>query len=176
MDAVEGPSERRLVVMRHARAESFALEDRLRELTGQGRVDAADAGRWVAEAGLHVDAAVVSAAVRTRQTWAAFAEAAGCEDVEPTFEEALYSAGTDTVLECLRNLPEGATTALFIGHNPTAGMLVQVLADGSGDAEVHGRLANGFPPASVAVLAFTGPWAGVDLGTGRLVDARVVHG
>lgn len=173
---VEGSPERTLVVMRHARAESFALEDRLRSLTSQGRQDAAAAGRWLADRGLTIDAALVSTATRTRETWAALADAAGCSDLEPIYDEALYSAGTDTVLECLRVLPQDARTVLFVGHNPTAGMLVQLLADGGGDEQLQAQLGSGFPPASIAVLRVEGSWESVHFGAATLVDARVVHG
>lgn len=176
VESVEGPIERRLVVMRHARAESFAFEDRLRELTAQGRAEAADAGRWAAEQGLLIDAALVSTAIRTQQTWAEFSAAAGCGDLEPMLDEALYSAGTDSVLECLRTLPDEASTALFLGHNPTAGMLVQLLADSAGEEGLHEQLGSGFPPASIAVLALAGSWADIAFGRARLVDVRVVHG
>lgn len=173
--AVEGLNERTLVVMRHARAESFAADDRVRELTLEGIRDARAAGLWAATQGLRFDAALVSTAVRTRQTWDAFAAAAGCTAIEPCFDEAIYSAGTDSALECLRTLPEDARTAVFLGHNPTVGMLAQVLEDGRGDSALHSRLGSGFPPASIAVLTFDCAWEAVDFGTGRLVDVRVVH-
>lgn len=164
--------ERLLVVMRHARAETFAREDRLRELTEAGLEDAAEAGRWVHGRGLHVDAAMVSSAVRAQQTWERFAEGAGCTHVEAAFDDALYTAGPDTVLECLRTLPDEAGTAVFVGHNPTAAMLVQMLADGSGDEAL---LATGFPPGAVAVLAHDGAWEDLDFATARVVDVHVKH-
>lgn len=168
-------AERLVVVMRHARAEAFAREDRLRPLTEGGLADAAAAGAWLREQGLVVDAALVSSAVRTRQTWAALAEAAGCAEVPAGFEDALFSAGTDTVLECLRTLPDEVRTVVFVGHNPTAGMLVQLL-DGGGDEDALAELGSGFPPASLAVLACTGPWADLDHGSARLVGVRIRHG
>lgn len=173
--AVEG-DKRVLVVMRHARAETFAREDRLRALTARGLEDAAAAGSWIRARGVAPDAALVSSAVRARQTWAAVAEAAGCPDLEASFEDALFSAGTDTVLECLRTLPDTVRTAVFVGHNPTAGMLVQVLGDGGGDQDAITELGSGFPPGAVAVLSCTGSWADLDHGTARLVDVLVRHG
>lgn len=167
---------RTIVIMRHARAETFATEDRLRELTERGRLEAAEAGRWLQEQDLQPDAALVSSSLRTRQTWEALSKEAGCGQVGAAFEDALYSAGTDTVLECLRTLPEETRTVAFIGHNPTAGMLVQVLADSGGDEELLRRLGSGFPPGAVAVLTFSGSWTDLGFGSARLVDVRVVHG
>lgn len=168
---MQGP-ERLVVVLRHAHAETFAREDRLRELTAQGREEAAQAGHWVRDRGLRVDTALVSSAVRARQTWELFAQGAGCTGVEAGFDDALYSAGPDTVLECLRGLPEEAETVVFVGHNPTASMLVQMLADGSGDEAL---LAAGFPPGALAVLTHTGAWEELDFATARVVEVHVRH-
>ena len=165
-------AERVVVVMRHARAETFAREDRLRELTDQGHEDATAAGRWIHDQGLRIDAALVSPAVRAVQTWERFAEGAQCQEAETHFDDALYSAGPDTVLECLRTLPDEARAVVFVGHNPTAAMLVQMLADGSGDEAL---LASGFPPGAVAVLAHNGAWEDLDFATARVLDVYVKH-
>ena len=68
-DAGNGAT-RRLVVMRHSKAESTAPSDHERALASRGRADAAAAGMWLAEQGITPDAALVSDAMRTRQTWA----------------------------------------------------------------------------------------------------------
>ena len=114
---------RRLLVMRHAKAESVAATDHGRRLTERGRRDAAEAGRWARSANLVPDHVLVSDAARALDTWAAFR--AGAElvvEAEPV--AGLYPAGTDAALEILRTAPAGVTTLMVVGHNPTMAQLV----------------------------------------------------
>lgn len=162
-------------MMRHAKAEPFASEDRLRQLTGRGRAAALDVGHWCAERCLKPDHALVSPATRTRQTWAAFAEGLGT-GVEPTNDAALYSAGVDTAMECLRSLPENARCVVFVGHNPTVATLVHLLGDGAGDAAAFRLVSSGYPPSAAAVFTVPSAWADLDIGTARLEAAYVGKG
>ena len=55
--------------MRHAKAEGYDKPDFERALADRGVRDSEAAGQWFAELGLAPDGALVSAAVRTRETW-----------------------------------------------------------------------------------------------------------
>jgi phosphohistidine phosphatase len=57
--------------MRHSKAEQSGPSDFERELTDRGVLDATEAGQWLASRGIEPDQALVSSAVRTRQTWEA---------------------------------------------------------------------------------------------------------
>ena len=153
----------RLVVMRHARAESFAPDDAQRHLTDRGRAEASARGRWLSEAVGPPELAMVSSAVRTRETWELVAEALGA-DSEVRLEDALYGASPDAVLDLLRALPESVGSVLYLGHNPTAADLAVELGDGSAAPTVLARLAGGLPTAGVAVFRLAGTWA--ELGPG----------
>ena len=63
-------ASRTLVVVRHSKAERQAPTDFERQLSDRGRVDGADLGAWLAQQGVVCDAALVSAAHRTEETWA----------------------------------------------------------------------------------------------------------
>ncbi len=63
--------------MRHAKAEPYAETDADRELTRRGHDDAAEVGRFLADIGIRPDSALVSSALRTRQTWEHVAESTG---------------------------------------------------------------------------------------------------
>ena len=63
--------------MRHAKAEQTSTTDFERHLAERGHADAADAGRWLAARGVEPELALVSAAVRTQETWDALVEGAG---------------------------------------------------------------------------------------------------
>lgn len=160
-------SGRVLVVMRHARAESFAEGDHRRRLTDRGRRDAVQSGRWLASAGLQPEAVFVSSAERAQATWRAVAEGAHSE-VEAYVDDGLYTAGPDAVMEVLRTAG-AAGVVLFVGHNPTAASLAHVLDDGDPDPVAFRSMSEGFPPAAIAVLDVPQPWAELDIASARLV-------
>jgi phosphohistidine phosphatase len=163
-----GPGDRRVVVMRHAKAEPGGETDALRELAQRGWDDAVAAGRWLADAGLVPDAALVSSARRTASTWLAIAEG-GSFEAEATYSDSLYAAGPETALDLLRETSEAVTTLVVVGHNPTMAYLAQLLDDGTGDEQAGRRMATGFPTGALAVFAVPGRWADLDLASARLV-------
>ena len=93
---------RRLIVMRHAKAEPFAPSDHARTLTDKGLASARDAGAHLGDTGGTPDYAVVSSAVRTRQTWDALVEAAGITDCEVSFDDAVFTGSAEVALEVLQ--------------------------------------------------------------------------
>lgn len=172
----ETPAARRLVLVRHAAAEHTGPSDSERALAEKGRLDATEAGEWLASRGVRPDHALVSGARRTRETWEALAAAAGW-DVEPDLSAALYSAGLDTALDLMREVPDEVTTLLVVGHNPTIASLVQLLDDGEGDPAVAVELATGgFPAGAVAELRHDGDWADLSLGAATVVAYHVGRG
>lgn len=153
---------RTLVIMRHAKAESSAPTDYERQLTERGHADAVAAGEWLAEQGLVPDFALVSAADRTTQTWEDVAVAAGWDLTLAEYDQGLYAAGTSTALDLIREIEDGHSTVVVIGHNPTMFSLAQLLDDGEGDDAAGNDLALGFPTAAVAVLTYDGDWSQLD--------------
>lgn len=150
--------ERTLIVMRHGKSDwSGSPADRDRPLGRRGRRQVPEAGAWLAEHVGTVDVAVVSPAERTRATWALVAAELG-DPPEASFDERMY-AGTDGVLlSVVRGLPEQATTAILVGHNPDVEDLVEAL---TGDWV-------SLPTSALAVLDIAGPWAEVGSGTAVL--------
>jgi len=165
---------RRLVVMRHAKAEPVAPSDMERHLTERGRADAAATGAWLVEQGFAADLALVSTAVRTRETWEALREKAGWE-VEADHRVDLYSAGPEVALDVVRSTPGDVESLLVLGHNPTVAYLAQLLSDGEGDPELLASASTGFPPASVALFELSTPWSSLGFGDARLVGFHVGH-
>ena len=165
---------RRLVVMRHAKAEAWASSDHVRRLTDRGVRDAAEVGRWARRDQVLPDHAFVSTAARAHETWSAFREAAGI-DLEAELDAGLYSAGPDSALEVLRTAPPQARTVMIVGHNPTMAHLVHLLDDGRGEPAALAEISAGFPTAAVAVLEIEGEWGDLDVAAGRLVAVHVRH-
>ena len=154
--------------MRHASARAHGETDHDRELTRRGRAEASEVARRLAHAGIVPDRALVSDARRARQTWAAVERE--CGECEVSFEESLYVASADTVLELLRLLPGQTGTAAYVGHNPAAAYLAAVLSGGEGEPEAVHAVIAGMPPATAAVFELGGEWADLVPGSARLVQ------
>lgn len=143
----------RLILMRHAQAESSGGDggDRERPLSPQGRADAALMGRALAARGLRPDIALVSAALRTRQTWDAVEDALG--DVEVRLEPDLYDAPAETLRRHVQDAEEAAGCLLVLAHNPGVHLLAhEYLVQGAASPALVDRLA-GFPTGAAAVFA-----------------------
>ena len=166
---------RRLVIMRHAKAEATAASDHERRLTDRGRRDAAEAGRWARGAGVLPDHAFVSTAARAHETWDSFARGAELT-LEPDLDSSLYSAGPDSALEVLRTAPAAARTVMVVGHNPTMAHLVHLLDDGSADPGAFAEISAGFPTSAVAVLELPGDWSGLAIAGARVIAFHVGRG
>lgn len=158
---------RRLVLLRHAKSDRPAgIGDVDRPLNPRGERAAPLVGAYLAGEGLVPDHVVVSPSLRTRQTWAAIAEALGGPEAEVS--DAVYEAETSSLLSVVRAAPDRAGTLLLIGHNPGLQDLAMRLV-GDGTAALRRRLSAEFPTAALAVIDFEGArWADVRPGTGRL--------
>lgn len=166
---IPGVTPRRLVIIRHAKAEATAPSDHERALATRGRGDARAAGRWLGEQGIIPDAALVSDALRTRQTWAEVAASAGWDESVADFSEGLYAAGSDSAFDLLREIDADVTTLVVIGHNPTMAYVAELIDDGDGDVDATtGMVTRGFPTSALAVFSVEGPWSDLGPGTGRL--------
>ena len=125
----------RLLLVRHAEA-APGDPDELRELTGNGRRQAAELGERLAAE----DVAVIltSPLIRARQTAEALGDAVGA-DVE--IDERLAPGATpDGVREAVSGRGD---TVVAVGHEPDCSWIAAVLGD---------RPAEGFAPAEAAVL------------------------
>lgn len=166
--------QRRLIVMRHAKAEPFGATDQTRELTDRGRTDALAAGTHLAETRMLPDYVIVSPAARATATWDAVAEAIGV-DPEVNTVAGVYTGGPDVILEEMCLAPAEARTVMFVGHNPAAAYVCHLLDDGEGDPiALHGLL-TGFPPGALAVFAVDVPWSDLGPETGTLIDFFVAR-
>jgi phosphohistidine phosphatase len=159
---------RRLVVMRHAKAEATASTDHERALAPRGLADAEEAGRWLREQGVEPDLALVSDAVRALQTWEQVAGGAGW-DCDVDASAALFAAGGDSAFDLIRETDPDVGCLVVIGHNPAMAYVAELIDDGDGDdGATTGMLTRGFPTSALAVFAIDGPWSDVGPGTGRL--------
>jgi phosphohistidine phosphatase len=156
---------RYLLVLRHAQTEDArpGRPDRERRLTPDGERHATEAGDHLRTLGVAVDTVLCSSAVRARQTLELLKlddqQASGQVDVADRF----YNAGTDTLIQALRELPDDRHVALLIGHAPGAPGVVYELTDRSTSApEAVAAIEGRFPAAALAQLEFDGAWSRLD--------------
>jgi len=155
----------RLILMRHAKSgwDDPLVADADRPLAPRGVDAVACMGRWLAESGYLPDAALVSSALRTRETWTGLG--APCP---ATVVPALYLAGPDTMLRVLRDAK--GPSVLMLGHNPGITEFAQLLV---AVPSTHPRFAD-FPTAATLVADFDAySWSEVQFGTAHVVDFAV---
>ncbi|GAB3712579.1 SixA phosphatase family protein [Mariniluteicoccus flavus] len=151
---------RLLILMRHAQAVDFApgRPDSERALTDRGHDQAREVAAFLASKDIHVDHALVSAALRTRQTAADLGLDCPVEHLDR-----LYNASESTILEAVAEAPADADTLLVIAHNPGIHAATLELADVAGHPD-GARLAHSFPSATAVGLTVPGGFADVTPG------------
>ncbi len=146
-----------LHLLRHAKSDwsDPSLDDHDRPLNARGRRARLAVARHVE--GWPVDLVVCSTAVRAQETAEPVVEALASPVV---FERGIYEAGTSSLLDVVRALPDEASTVLLVGHNPGFEGLTAVLC-GTTPA---------YPTAAIGTITIdVARWVDVDPGTGRLV-------
>ncbi|MER6094005.1 SixA phosphatase family protein [Streptomyces bluensis] len=160
---------RRIVLFRHAKADWPQVTDHERPLADRGRMDAAVAGRKLADSGIPFDLALCSTAVRTRETWKLAVQELPHRP-KTVYEERIYEASPGELIEVLNELPDDAQNILLIGHNPGVQGLADILA-GRSERDARERMSRrGFPAAAFAVLSIDGTWKTLEPGVAALLD------
>lgn len=163
--SVESP--RRIVLLRHAKAEWSQESDHERPLADRGRRDAPAAGRWLAAAGITPDLTLCSTALRTRETWKLAVHELP-QRPKTVYEERLYEASPGELIALVNEVSDEVDDLLLVGHNPGMHALADALS-GEAEGDLHSRMSRGgFPTASLAVVTFDGSWKAVEHGVGRL--------
>ena len=166
---------RRLLLLRHAKTESDAPSgrDRDRPLAARGRKDAAELGAWLAgRPSLLPDLALVSTAVRARETWDIVQQlisAAAPQGMAANLPD-LYGAEPAQLLAIIRSAAtDDPERLMIVGHNPGLHEIALGLI-GGGNAAGQAALADNFPTSGLAVIDFTvRSWDGVAFRGGQLV-------
>jgi phosphohistidine phosphatase len=155
-------SDRVLLLIRHAKAVPDAATDELRPLADRGHQDAHAAGRWLAELEIAPDLAIVSPALRARETWEEIA--ASLEPGELRIEPRIYENTVDELLAVIAEVSDDVATLVLVGHNPSMHGLAITLDDGTGDDDARSEIHHGYPTCGITVFDVTRSWS--DLATG----------
>ncbi len=148
---------KRLYLLRHAKSSwgDPHLSDRDRPLAPRGQRAATSIGRHLRSAGMAPEEVVCSTAARARQTLDAVLPFLG-PHLTVHFEELIYRADSDELLERLREVSPTVASVMLIGHNPSIQELALILANEGGRQQPTARaLAEKFPTGALA--AFTIP-------------------
>ncbi|WP_308465820.1 SixA phosphatase family protein [Rathayibacter soli] len=141
--------ERTLILLRHAKSDwSESGPDVDRPLAERGRVQAQLAGQWFTGHASRIDLAVVSPARRARETWE-LASAQLVAAPQTRFDDRVYAASTDQLLDVVRDIPNNVHSALLVGHNPGMEALASLLA---GEAVI-------MRTSGIAEIGVNGSWS-----------------
>lgn len=150
-----------LLLMRHAKAEPDAGDDKARQLIAEGRHDADRVGRFMAEEFGAPGSIVASDAVRARQTAEIVAEALGVPD-RLMLDPMAYTFENEQLLAVLKAAPD-VSMLLLISHSPA-------LEDVTGQLVGTSARQVALPPGGFAHLAFESDrWDSVAVGSARLL-------
>ncbi len=161
---------RRLVLLRHAKAEHSGVADELRRLTSLGVRQSVGVGGALRATGLLPERVLVSSALRTQETWQHVASALTA-DPEPDVVrlDDLYGAPVAGVVGLVTGTDARVRTLLVVGHEPAMSGAAAFLA-GTGSSAHLAQVRTGLSTAAFAVLEVVGPWAEQTSGSARLVD------
>ena len=165
---------RRIVLLRHAKADWPQVADHERPLAERGRKDAPLAGRRLAETGIIPELTLCSTAVRTRETWKLAVHELPHRP-KTVYEERLYDASLGELLALLSETSDDVTDLMLVGHNPGIHALADALAGEAEEGTRERMTRGGFPTAGFAVLTFRGSWKSVEHGVGRLTTFWAPH-
>lgn len=163
---------KRLLLMRHGSSEwaESGQDDSERALTKVGGKECLQVAQWLDAHDLPPDHALVSSALRTRQSWDLVRDKL---PGAPSFDvhDDLYLAAPGTLLSRVSGLPDTVRTALLLAHNPGIEELARMLAGPSPDDAAIRDLMLGYPAAGVALFAVeTETWDQVSVAATRLTD------
>jgi phosphohistidine phosphatase len=149
--------KRRLLLLRHAKAVASRpgmsdASDHGRPLSERGRLDAAAMGRKLRSLGLVPALALVSTALRTRETFDLLGPFEG-DAPRQILSDALYLAEPRALLDVVQEEGDTAESVMLVGHNPGLHELALTLAGGNPVLE------QGFPTCSLAVFKVEGKWS-----------------
>jgi phosphohistidine phosphatase len=155
-----------LSLLRHAKSGWDApVRDFDRPLNARGRKAARAMGREMKRLGLGFDLVLASPAARVTETLTELAQGYGGA-VATDFDEHIYLASPETLIEIVRAADDTHERLLVAGHNPGMEQLALLLAAGGA---LRDRIAVKYPTGALAELRFDGPsWREVAAGTGRL--------
>jgi len=138
-----------LTLLRHAKSgwDDPSLSDFQRPLNARGRSAARAMGREMRALGLAFDHIVASPAARVTETILGLAESYG--PLAPAYDEDVYLASLEALLDIVRATDDRHATLLLVGHNPGMERLTLLLSRGGA---LHDEVALKYPTGALAEI------------------------
>ena len=138
-----------LGLLRHAKSDwdDIGKRDFDRGLNDRGRRGAALIGKYIEDHGIAWDTIIASPAERVKKT----IESA-MPDADVIYDERLYLAGADTLMDALRDHGGEGEAMLLVGHTPGMQELLFALVPPHRENELFDEASVTFPPATFAVF------------------------
>ena len=138
-----------MILLRHAKSSwsNPSLPDRDRPLATRGVTDAPLMGKAMAERGIDPELVLCSSARRTRDTLALVLPELRVEP-KVVYEDALYHAAPEAMLEMLQAIAPGANRVMLVGHNPEIQSFALDLVGSGAEAfprSSQGQISDGWP-------------------------------
>ena len=162
--------QRELYILRHAKSDwlSGAESDFDRPLAKRGKKDAPAMGKWMNRHKVKIDYLISSPAERTRQTVHAIIKEINISKKDVHFDERVYLASVETLLQVLGECPGDAQKVMLVGHNPGLEDLLKHLVDESQlPLTASGKL---LTTASLAHVSLPQDWSRLGLHCGKLIS------
>lgn len=148
---------KKLLLIRHAKADSHDMNDFDRPLTERGTHDAAFIADKLNKAELIPEYVLTSPALRTRSTAEIFAKVLNISHIGEN--KHIYEANTHQLLKAINKLPDEYSFVALVGHNPG---ISQILYELTGEAR-------DMPTCAVALIGFDfDEWEMIHTDTGNL--------
>ena len=156
-----------LGLLRHAKSDWGQSDKRDfdRGLNDRGHRGAHVIGDHIAAHGVKWDTLLASPAKRVRLTLED-----AMPNLEPVWDERLYLAGTDTIMDVIRESGGDAQAVMVAGHNPGLGDMLFELVSPRNENALYDEAKVKFPTAAFAVYELDiDDWADLRDGCGTLV-------
>lgn len=108
---------KKLILLRHGKAEEFAATDFERGLKERGSAQSKQRGAWLKQKQFIPDLILSSDAQRTRETTQQVIDGLELPDAPVQWQHALYNATSSTILSHILTTDDAIQTLLVIGHN-----------------------------------------------------------
>jgi len=160
----EQKNARELLILRHAKSawDTNAAMDYDRPLAKRGKRDAKRIGNWLREQEIMLDSILSSPALRAVQTTHVICETLHIDAGRVVWDERIYEATADSLLDLVRERPERERIVLLVGHNPGLEHLMLYLCGDAVEIPEDGKL---LPTATVAWLGVAREWNTLTKGT-----------
>jgi len=143
---------KRLTLLRHAKSswDDPVARDFDRPLNAKGHRAGRTVGQEMRRLGLHFDAIVASPAARVVETLEEVAQGFGTP-LSPRFDERIYLASRDALLDLVRTTDDAIASLLLVGHSPGLERLALHLA-GVKDKKLRESVEEKYPTGALVEI------------------------